>query len=173
MGLTTVQRYCAACDKPKKILHLTHIRLLELRSYSNIQILMIIFIHQRCHAAATLKIIKCKPAQIYDRFWPNSAFSTVIWNFENLRWQPSWQEALLWQRDCATCLSVEILQLLYKTSHLKTRVPGLSCVIICVILRLAFFTQYLSVTDTQAQTDRRTDRYTTTAYIASHGKNRP
>ena len=85
------------------------------------------------------------------------------------------QEALLRQRDHATCLSVEILQLRYKTSHLKTRVPGLSCGIICVILRLAVFTQYWnrSVTDTHAQTDRRTDRYTTTACIASRGKNRP
>jgi len=54
-----------------------------------------------------------------------------------------------------------------------TRVPGLSCGIICVILRLAVFTQYRSVTDTHAQTDRWTDRYTTTACIASRGKNRP
>ena len=38
-----------------------------------------------------------------------------------------------------------------------TRVPGLSCGIICVILRLAVFTQYRSVTDTHAQTDRQTD----------------
>jgi len=56
----------------------------------------------------------------------------------------------------------------------ETRVPGLSCGIICVILRLAIFTVvYSSVTDTYAQTDRRTDRYTTTACIASHGKTRP
>ena len=45
----------------------------------------------------------------------------------------------------------------YKTSHLKTRVPGLSCDIICVILRLAVFVQYRSVTDTHRQTDGRTD----------------
>jgi len=38
---------------------------------------------------------------------------------------------------------------------LKTRVPGLSCGIICVILRLAVFTQYRSVTGTH--TDRQTD----------------
>ena len=67
------------------------------------------------------------------------------------------QVALLWQRDRATRLSVEILQLRYKTFHLETRLPGLSCGIICVILRLAVFTQYLSVIDTHAQTDRRTD----------------
>ena len=46
----------------------------------------------------------------------------------------------------------------YKTSHLKTRVSGLSCGIIC------------------RRTDRRTDRHTTTACtaisIASRGKNR-
>ena len=65
------------------------------------------------------------------------------------------QEALLSQRDCATRLLVEILQL--KTPHLKTRVPGLSCGIIWVILRLAVFVQYQSVTDTHRQTDRRTD----------------
>ena len=56
-----------------------------------------------------------------------------------------------------------------KTSYLKTRVPDLSCGIICVILHLAVFTQYRSVTDTHTQTDRRTDRYS----IASRGKNRP
>jgi len=58
---------------------------------------------------------------------------------------------------------------------IETRVPGLSCGIICVILRLVVFIQYRSVTDTQ--TDRRTDRHTTTACtalsIASRGKNRP
>jgi len=43
-------------------------------------------------------------------------------------------------QGCATRLSAEILQLRYKTSHFKTRVPGLSCRIICVILRLAVFT---------------------------------
>jgi len=54
----------------------------------------------------------------------------------------------------------------YKTSHLKTRVPDLSCGIICMILRLAVFTQYRSVTDTH--TDRQTDGqiYTTTACTA-------
>ena len=56
-----------------------------------------------------------------------------------------------WQRNCATRLSVEFCN--YKISHLKTRVPGLSCGIICVILRLAVFTQYRSVTDTHTQTD--------------------
>jgi len=51
--------------------------------------------------------------------------------------------------------------------HRKHR-HGLSCGVICVILRLAFLIQYRSVTD------RRTDRHTTTAYtalsIASRGK---
>jgi len=63
------------------------------------------------------------------------------------------QEALLWQRDRTTRLPVEILQL--QNILLKTRVPCLSCGIICVILRLAVFTQYRSVTDTH--TDRQTD----------------
>ena len=39
--------------------------------------------------------------------------------------------------------------------NLKTSILGLSCGIICVILRLAVFTQYQSVTDTH--TDRQTD----------------
>jgi len=38
---------------------------------------------------------------------------------------------------------------IYKTSHLKTRVLGLSYGIICVILHLAILIQYRSVTDTQ------------------------
>ena len=37
----------------------------------------------------------------------------------------------------------------------KTRVPGLSCGIICVILRLAVLIQYRSVTDRQTDTRRR------------------
>jgi len=42
-----------------------------------------------------------------------------------------------------------------KTSHLKTRVPDLSCGIICVILRLSVLIQYRNVTDTQTDTRRR------------------
>jgi len=45
----------------------------------------------------------------------------------------------------------------YKTSRLKTRVPGLSFGIICVIPRLAVFIQYRSVTDAHRQTDGWTD----------------
>jgi len=42
---------------------------------------------------------------------------------------------------------------------IETRVPGLLCGIICVILRLAVFIQYRSVTDTHThrQTDGQTD----------------
>jgi len=57
------------------------------------------------------------------------------------------QVALLWQRDRAMRLSVEILQLQNITivwHYLRD-------------LRLAVFTQYRSVTDTPTQTDRRTD----------------
>jgi len=56
------------------------------------------------------------------------------------------------------------------------RVMGLSCGVICVILRLVVLIQYRSVTDTHTHTDRQTDRLTTTAYTAlskaSRGKNR-
>ena len=59
----------------------------------------------------------------------------------------------------------------------KTRVKGLSCGVICMILRLAVLIQYRSVTDTHTHTDRQADRHTTTAYTAlskaSRGKNRP
>jgi len=44
----------------------------------------------------------------------------------------------------------------------KTRVKGLSCGVICVILRLAVLIQYRSVTDTHTHTDG----HTTTAYTA-------
>ena len=53
------------------------------------------------------------------------------------------------------------------------KLAGLSCGIICVIVRLAILIQYRSVTDTH--TDGQTDRHTTMAYtalsIASRGKN--
>jgi len=39
----------------------------------------------------------------------------------------------------------------------KTRVMGLSCGVICVILRLAILIQYRSVTDTHTHTHRQTD----------------
>jgi len=39
--------------------------------------------------------------------------------------------------------------------HQKTRVPGLSCGVVCVILRLAVLVEHRLVTD--RQTDRRTD----------------
>ena len=42
----------------------------------------------------------------------------------------------------------------------KTRVPGLSCGVVCVILRLAVLVELRLVTDTYRQTDRRTDKDT-------------
>ena len=48
----------------------------------------------------------------------------------------------------------------------KTRVPELSCGVICIILRLAVFIQYQSVTNRQTQDDG-----IYRASIASHGKN--
>ena len=77
------------------------------------------------------------------------------------------QVALLWQRDRATRLSVEILQLHnYKIS--------LSYGIICVILRLAVFTQYQSVADTHTETDGQIhDDGMYCVSIASRGNNRP
>ena len=49
--------------------------------------------------------------------------------------------------------------------HQKTRVMGLSCGVVCVIIRLAVLIQYRSVTDAHTDTDH-TDRHTTTAYTA-------
>ena len=44
----------------------------------------------------------------------------------------------------------------------KTRVPGLSCGVVCVILRLAVLVELRLVTDgrTDGRTDRQTDRQT-------------
>jgi len=44
--------------------------------------------------------------------------------------------------------------------HQKTRVPGLSCGVVCVFLRLAILVEHRLVTDRQTQTDRQTDRQT-------------
>jgi len=46
--------------------------------------------------------------------------------------------------------------------HQKTRIMGLSCGVVCVILRLAVLIQYRSVTDTE--THRHTDRQTDTRW---------
>jgi len=40
--------------------------------------------------------------------------------------------------------------------HEKTRVPGLSCGVVCVILRLAVLIELRLVTDRQTDTDRQT-----------------
>ena len=57
----------------------------------------------------------------------------------------------------------------------KTRIMGLSCGVVCVILRLAVLIQYRSVTDRHTDTHTHTHRHTTTANtalsIASRGKN--
>jgi len=55
------------------------------------------------------------------------------------------QVALLWQRDRARHLSVEILQL----QNISLENP----IIICVILRLAVLIQYRTVTDTHTHTE--------------------
>jgi len=44
--------------------------------------------------------------------------------------------------------------------HQKTRVPGLSCGIVCVFLRLAILEEHRLVTDRQAHTHKQTDRRT-------------
>jgi len=49
----------------------------------------------------------------------------------------------------------------WRSLHQKTRVPGLSCGVVCVILRLAVLVELRLVTDRQTdrQTDRETDRH--------------
>jgi len=51
-----------------------------------------------------------------------------------------------------------ILPQMASQSFQKTRVPGLSCGAVCVILRLAVFVEHRLVTD--GQTDEQTDRQT-------------
>jgi len=53
----------------------------------------------------------------------------------------------------------------------KTRVTGLSCGVICVILRLAVLIQYWSVPDTHTHTHRHTTTAYTALSTASRGKN--
>ena len=53
--------------------------------------------------------------------------------------------------------------------HQKTRIMGLSCGVVCVILRIAVLIQYQSVTDTQ--THSHTTTANTALSIASCGKN--
>ena len=53
--------------------------------------------------------------------------------------------------------------------HQKTRVPGLSCAVVCVILRLADVVEHRLVSDRH----RQTDRHRVMAYTAqSHGRGR-
>ena len=51
-----------------------------------------------------------------------------------------------------------------KLSYRKTRFPGLSCRVVCVILRLAVLVEHRLVTD--RQTDGRTDRHRAMASTA-------
>jgi len=53
--------------------------------------------------------------------------------------------------------------------HPKTRVPGLSCGVVCVILRLAVLVEHRLVTD--RWTDRHRAMASTVDAIASRGKN--
>jgi len=63
------------------------------------------------------------------------------------------QEALLSQKDCATRLSVEILQLQ-------------NIAIVWDYLRDLTFSHFYTILECDRHTDRRTDRYTTTACAA-------
>ena len=56
----------------------------------------------------------------------------------------------------------------------KTSVPGLSCGVVCVILRSAVLVELRLVTDRQTQTDTDTDTgpWLVQGCIASRGKNR-
>ena len=55
----------------------------------------------------------------------------------------------------------------------KSRLPGLSCGVVCVILRLAVLVELRLVTDTDTDTDRHTDTgpWLVRGCIASRGKN--
>jgi len=48
--------------------------------------------------------------------------------------------------------------------NLKTRVPELSCGVVCVILRLAVLVEHRLVTDRQTDTDRQTQAMASTAH---------
>ena len=78
------------------------------------------------------------------------------------------QEALLWQRDRARHLSVEILQL----QNISLEIP-----IVWHYLRNSTFSRFDTIPECDRHTHGQTDRHTTTAYtalsIALRGKNRP
>ena len=108
------------------------------------------------HNKTTILAINCQ----FPTWWSHS-----LLYFQSQKLQIG-QVALLSQRDRATCLSVEILQLqnIANVWH---------------YLRDPTFSRFYTIPkcDRHTHTDRRTDRYTTTACtalsIASHGKNRP
>ena len=88
-------------------------------------------------------------------------FCTVIKNVKLSLWvvpkfapqfQYWWTSDILNTRGSA--MAEELLDVLFS---IETRVLGLSCGMICVILRLAVFIQYRSVTDTHTHTHRQTD----------------
>ena len=61
---------------------------------------------------------------------------------------------------------------LYGLRQQKTRVPGLSCCFVCVILRLAVLVEHRLVTDRQADRQTRTQGHSIyRASIALRGKN--
>ena len=62
--------------------------------------------------------------------------------------------------------SLEVMSLEFRRDfwQQKTRVPGLWCGVVCVILGLAVFVELRRVT--VGQTDKRTDRHKMTAYTA-------
>ena len=129
---------------------------------------------RRCHSILASFISLCHLQQHQTRtrrtyvvgHWPSVSFIQSASNSSihcsdflyatnscKLRTNPK-QVALLWQRDRARHLSVEILQL--QNISLEN-----------VILRLAVLIQYRTVTDTHTHTEcMQTDRHTTTAYTA-------
>ena len=117
---------------------------------------------------------------IVDHLWDQITQKTQFWGreqgfsfsqFETFILQ---QVALLWQRDRATRLSVEILQLQnipFENQSCRSIVWHYLCV--------PTFSRFRTILecDRHTQTNRRTDRHTTMACIAlsiaSRGKNRP
>ena len=59
-------------------------------------------------------------------------------------------------------------------SHQKTRVPGVSCGVVCMILRFAVLVEHRLVTDGQTRTDGRTDTgsWLVPRMHSTRGKNR-
>ena len=112
----------------------------------------------RAHTTSYLTLIETASILYHFRDTASYLSKFADFTYPTSIWRPRW--------------GVTPFEFLKDFWHQKTRVPGLSCGVVCMILRVAVLIQYRLVTDrrTDGQTDRQTDRqthgHTTTANTA-------